>query len=163
MKFELLPNEIFIETFEFFRIFDIFYSFNQLNDHFNKLIGTIPSHFNFKYIQKTRFDRFCKLLLSNLDVKNQVYSLVLSNKDTPGQIKTFLSLFSLNEFIHLDSLTLIQIEENILQKLKSTLPLIPQLHSFHLLDSNDIHLTHPLISNLQILSIPTLSSINNLS
>ncbi|CAF3694582.1 unnamed protein product [Rotaria sp. Silwood1] len=138
MKFELLPNEIFIETFEFFRIFDIFYSFNQLNDHFNKLIGTIPSHFNFKYIQKTRFDRFCKLLLSNLDVKNQVYSLVLSNKDTP-------------------------VEENILQKLKSTLPLIPQLHSFHLLDSNDIHLTHPLISNLQILSIPTLSSINNLS
>ncbi|CAF1304528.1 unnamed protein product [Rotaria sordida] len=163
MKFELLPNEIFIEIFEFLSIFDIFYSFNQLNNYFNQLIRTIPLHVNFKNIQKSIFDRFCKFLLSNSDVKNQIYSLVLSNKDTSDQIKTFLSLFSLNEFLHLHSLTLIQVEENILQKLKLIIPLIPQLHSFHLFDSNDIYLTDPLTSNLEILSIPTLSSINKFS
>ncbi|CAF1494892.1 unnamed protein product [Adineta steineri] len=163
MKFESIPNEIFIEIFEFLSIFDIFYSFNQLNDHFNELIRTIPLHLNFKYIQKSTFDRFCKFLLTNPDVKNQVYSLKLSNKDTCGQINEFLSFFSLDEFIHLHSLTLIQVKENSLQKLKSILPLIPQLHSFHLLDSNDIQLTYPLPSNLQILTIPTLSSIDKLS
>ncbi|CAF1308816.1 unnamed protein product [Rotaria sordida] len=163
MKFELLPNEIFIEIFEFLSIFDIFYSFNQLNNYFNQLIRTIPLHVNFKNIQKSIFDRFCKFLLSNSDVKNQIYTLVLSNKDTSDQIKTFLSLFSLNEFLHLHSLTLIQVEENILQKLKLIIPLIPQLHSFHLFDSNDIYLTDPLTSNLEILSIPTLSSINKFS
>ncbi|CAF1322766.1 unnamed protein product [Rotaria sordida] len=163
MKFELLPNEIFIEIFEFLSIFDIFYSFNQLNNYFNQLIRTIPLHVNFKNIQKSIFDRFCQFLLSNSDVKNQIYTLVLSNKDTSDQIKTFLSLFSLNEFLHLHSLTLIQVEENILQKLKLIIPLIPQLHSFHLFDSNDIYLTDPLTSNLEILSIPTLSSINKFS
>ncbi|CAF1260329.1 unnamed protein product [Rotaria sp. Silwood1] len=163
MKFELLPNEIFIEISEFLSIFDIFYSFNQLNNHFNQLIRTIPLHVNFTNIQKSIFDRFCKFLLSNPDVKNQIYSLILTNKDTSDQIKTFLSLFSLNEFLHLHSLTLIQVEENILQKLKLIIPLIPQLHSFHLFDSNDIHLTDSLTSNLEILSIPTLSSINKFS
>ncbi|CAF1309173.1 unnamed protein product, partial [Adineta steineri] len=74
MKFESIPNEIFIEIFEFLSIFDIFYSFNQLNDHFNELIRTIPLHLNFKYIRKSTFDRFCKFLLTNPDVKNQVYS-----------------------------------------------------------------------------------------
>ncbi|CAF1168751.1 unnamed protein product [Rotaria sordida] len=40
---------------------------------------------------------------------------------------------------------------------------MPQLYSFHLIDSNDIHLIDPLTSNLQILSNPTLSFINKLS
>ncbi|CAF3966141.1 unnamed protein product, partial [Rotaria sp. Silwood1] len=115
-----------------------------------QLIRTIPLHVNFKNIQKSIFDRFCEFLLSNPDVKNQIYSLILSNKDTSDQIKTFLSLFSLNEFLHLHSLTLIQVEENILQKLKLIIPLIPQLHSFHLFDSNDIHLTDSMNKIYQI-------------
>ncbi|CAF1321049.1 unnamed protein product [Rotaria sordida] len=40
---------------------------------------------------------------------------------------------------------------------------MPQLYSFHLIDSNDIHLIDPLTSNLQILSNLTLSFINKRS
>jgi hypothetical protein len=54
MKFELLSNEIVIDCFEYLDIFDIFYSFNYLNDHFNQLIRTILLHLNFKYIQKIK-------------------------------------------------------------------------------------------------------------
>jgi len=158
MKFELIPNEILIEIFEYLSIYDILNSFNQLNKHFNEILRRIPLHLKFANIQKCLFDKFCQLLLSNPEIKNQIYSLKLSNKETPGQIKTFLSLFSLDDFPYLHSLTLIHIHDNILQNL--TL-ILPQLHSFHLIDSNDIDLTNSLTSNLQVLSIPTLSSINS--
>ncbi|CAM4822986.1 unnamed protein product [Rotaria magnacalcarata] len=138
MKFELLPNEILMESFEFLSIFDIFYSFDKLNNRFNQLIRTIPLHLNFKPARKSTFDR-----------------LLLSNKETCHKIETFLSHFSLDQFSHLHSLTLIQVEDYILSKLHLT----PQLYSFHLIDSNDINLVYPLTFDLRILSIPTLRSI----
>ncbi|CAF1024618.1 unnamed protein product [Adineta steineri] len=160
MKFELLPNEIFIEIFEYLSTYDIFYSFNRLNNHFNQIIGSIPLHLKFTNIQKPLFDKFCQLLLSNPEFKNQIYTLELSNKETPDQIKTFISFFSFHDFHYLHSLTLIQISDNLFQHIKF---ILPQLHSFHLIDSNDIYLTNSLISHLQILTIPTLSSIDKLS
>jgi len=153
MKFELLPNELVIECFEFLDIFDIFYSFNHLNNHFNQLIRTIPLHLHFQHSQKSLFDKICQFLLVNSDVKNQVYSLELSNKNTCGQIDAFLSIFSLDEFSRLQSLTLTEVKNENIGKLKSTLPLIPQLSSFHLIDSDDIILICSLTSNLRISSI----------
>jgi hypothetical protein len=159
MKLELLPNEIVIECFEYLNIFEIFYSFDHLNNHFNQLIRTIPLHLHFQQIQKSIFDKISRFLLLNPEVKNQVYSLKLSNKDTSGQIDGFLSLFSLEEFSRLQSLTLIQVQNENVEKLKSMLPLISQLTSLHLIDSDDIILTCSLTSSLRILSIPTLQSI----
>ncbi|CAF3344920.1 unnamed protein product [Rotaria socialis] len=144
-----------MESFEFLSIFDIFYLFDKLNNRFNQLIRAIPLHLNFKLARQSTFDRLCQLLLLNSEVKKQVYSLVLSNRKTCHQIETFLSHFSLDQFSHLHSLTLIQVGDYTLSKLH----LIPQLYSFHLIDSNDINLTYPLTSNLRILSIPTLRSI----
>lgn len=158
MKFELLPNEILRDCFEYLNIFDIFYSFNHLNNHFNQLIQTIPLHLHFQSIQKCLFDKFCQLILLNPQIKNQIYSLTLSNQYTYGQINAFLSFFSLIDFSHLQSLTLIQVKKENTVKLQTMLPLIPHLTSFHLHDSDDMVLNCSLPSNLQILTIPTLST-----
>jgi hypothetical protein len=84
-KFELLPNKIMIECFGYLNAWDIFYSFYRLNYRFDKLI------------QKTIFDQFCTTMLSNSEIKRQIYSLRLSNDDTCGQIQAFLSFFKFHQ------------------------------------------------------------------
>ncbi len=96
-QFELLPNEIIIECFQYLNVFDIFHSFGQLNSRFNKLIRNIPLYLNFENVQKRIFDRFCTEIFLNPQMKQHIYSLNLSNKDSCGQIELFLKLFSLNE------------------------------------------------------------------
>ena len=130
MKFEFLPNEILIECFECFNPLDIFHSFHQLNYRFSKLIRNTPLHLNFEHVRKSIFDQFCKKIFSNADLKRHIHSLQLSNKDTCGEIKKLLSLFSLNEFPHLQSLTLTEVEQDEVEKLKIMLPSMPQLSSF---------------------------------
>ena len=56
MKFELLPNEIFIECFQYLNTLDIFYSFDQLNYRFSILIRNIRLHLDFQEIKKSRFN-----------------------------------------------------------------------------------------------------------
>jgi hypothetical protein len=94
-------------------------------------------------------------------MKQQIYSLRLSNKNQYGQIKKFLSYFSPNELSRLHSLTLIQIEQDNLVQLKSLLPSITQLFSFHLIspqvDDNEILSVLPK-SNLRQLTLLTLRS-----
>ncbi|CAF1137981.1 unnamed protein product [Adineta steineri] len=165
MTLESLPNEILIEIFEYLNAFEIFYSFDQLNIRLYSLIRNIPLHLNFEYCRKTIFDQFCTLLKLNPIIKERIYSLILSNKDTCGQIDLFLSFFSLEEFSHLRSLTLIQIEKTNVHKLKLMLPFILTLHSFHLIDvfdlkteENEILSALPL-SNLQTLAIPSLQAL----
>jgi hypothetical protein len=101
MNFELLPNEIFIECFEYLDTPEIFYSFDHVNYRFSKLIRTIPLHLNCQYASKSIFDQFCRNMLSNPEIKTQIRSLHLLNYNTCTPIKRFLSLFSLNEFSHL--------------------------------------------------------------
>jgi hypothetical protein len=116
MKFELLPNEIFIECFEYFNVLEIYYSFDVLNSRFNKLIRNIPLNIDFQNVRKKLFD----------------------------------------EFSYLQSLTLIQVQEKNMEKLKTILPLILQLYSFRLIDSHiDISNGLP-YSKLQTLYMPRL-------
>jgi hypothetical protein len=156
MKFELLPNEIFIECFEYLNVFEIYCSFDELNFRFNQLIRNIPLHIDFQNVRKKIFDQFCIKILSNPEIQNQIISLKLSNKDTCGQIDAFLSFFSLDKFSHLQSLTLIQVKETNIDKLESMLPLIPQLYSFRLIDSQ-IEIFNLPFSKLQTLSMPRLN------
>ena len=87
MKFELLPNEIFIECFQYLNAPDIFYSFDQLNYRFHTLIRNIPLHLNFQQLKKSIFNQFCQIILSNPEIKQNIISLKLSNKGTRGQIQ----------------------------------------------------------------------------
>jgi hypothetical protein len=143
LTFEILPNEMLIEVFEYLNAVDIFYSFDQLNSRFNKLIRSIPLHLNLQYVRKSIFDRFCTKMLSNPEIKNQIISLKLSNQDTCSQIDTFVSLFSLDEFSNLQSLILDRVPYNENgKKIHSMLFLIPNLCSFH-----SINYTYQLLSS----------------
>jgi hypothetical protein len=112
---------------------------------------------DFQNVRKSTFDRFCMKMLLDPQIKSEIYSLCLSNKDTCGQIQAFLKLFSLHEFSRLQSLTLTQVTEENMEKLKSMLLLTPHLYCFHLRDgdlmNNEILFVLP-ISKLRILSIP---------
>lgn len=126
MKFELLPTEILIECFEYLYILDILYSFDQLNDRFNKLIQNIPLHMNFQHVCKGKFSQFCRQTSLYPEITQQISSLHLSNKDTCGQINVFLPIFSLNKYPNLHSLTLTYVEEKNVFLLVSILPYYAQ-------------------------------------
>jgi hypothetical protein len=148
MKFELLPNEILIECFEFLDAFDIFNSFNQLNYRFNNLIRNIPLHVNFENVNKSIFDQFCTTMLLNSEMKSQIYSLHLSDKYNCLQTKIFLSFFSFDEFSHLG-------------KLETAFPLIipPRFTRISNPESYfEIKLVDLPLSQLQTLSISTIDS-----
>jgi hypothetical protein len=136
-NFELLPNEILIECFEYLNAVDIFYSFDQLNYRFNKLIRNILLYLDFRNVSKSTFDKFCMKISLNPEIKKQIYSLKLSNKDICYQIQPFLSRFSLDEFSHLQLLTLIEVKEHNIPQLKLILPFLSQLVCFRLIDSED--------------------------
>jgi hypothetical protein len=161
MKFELLPNEILIECFEYLNAPDIFYSFDQLNYRFHEIIRSIPLCLNFRNIHRFKFHQFCMQMQSNPDIKQQIISIHLFNKDTCGQIEAFLSMFSLIEFPHLQALTLTAIRRNHMEKLNSMLPFISQLRSFRL--AGAIAEVQELVSDMsmslfQTLSLPSLIS-----
>ncbi|CAF3557485.1 unnamed protein product [Rotaria sp. Silwood1] len=81
MKFEFLRNEILIVCFGYFNALAIFRAFDQLNYRFRTLIQHIPLYLSFEHVSKPIFDKFCKNILSNPDVKIQIYLLRLSNED----------------------------------------------------------------------------------
>ena len=63
---------------------------------------------DFSSISKQNFDFICRLIHPE-----NVISLILSDdNETPGQIRLFLSLFHIDQFIRLHSLTLIRVDES---------------------------------------------------
>ncbi|CAF4357933.1 unnamed protein product, partial [Adineta steineri] len=126
-KFELLPNEIVIECFQYLTAADIFYSFDQLTYHLHTLIRSILLHINFQNIQKSIFDGFCHRIAINPEIKSQIISLQLANKDACEQIQAFLSLVPLNELVHLRSLILINLNADIAKQIKIMLSFLTNL------------------------------------
>lgn len=137
MRFELLPNEVLIECFDYFTISEIFHSFDRLNHRFNQLIRNLPFHLKYHHDQKLIFDHFCRKIVSEPEIKNQIYSIDISNENSCNQIETFLSWFSLEEFPHLRTLVLTGVDQNHALKLKPMLPALTQLEDLHLIKSND--------------------------
>ncbi|UJR07124.1 hypothetical protein I4U23_011412 [Adineta vaga] len=136
MNLELLPNEIFIQCLQYLNAIDVFYSFDQLNDRFNVLIRSISLSLNFNNVyQRFLCDQFCDKMLKDSQIKEQIRSLYLSNKNTCYPIHLFLSKFSLLEFPYLHSLTMTHVNDNIWKQIQSTLPLMSQLTFFRNKDS----------------------------
>ncbi|CAF0884466.1 unnamed protein product [Rotaria sordida] len=156
MKFDLLPNEIFIECFEYLSAFDIFYSFDRLNYRFHTLTRNILLHLNLNYMNKSLFDKFCHKMLLNSEIKNQIISLKLSNKNTSGQLNVFLSFFSFNEFCQLRSLTLIDLNHNNFEQMKSILLLLSDFFNDLMTQTCEI-LFHLSPSKIQLTSILNLN------
>ncbi|CAF1351500.1 unnamed protein product [Adineta steineri] len=135
MKFEQLPNEILIECFQYLNAPDIFYSFDRLNDQFYILIRNIHLHLNFEQVKKPLFEEFCQTIRINPEIKRNIIYLKLSNIDLRGQIESFFSLFALNEFINLRSLSFIgefnYRSEQEEEQVSSMLTLLPNLYRFY--------------------------------
>ena len=124
----MLPTSKFIGCFLFIESIKL-----SLLQSYSK--RNIRLYFNFYHVRKPTFGQFCNTILTNSHIKRQVYSLHLSNKDTSGQIRPFPSWFSLDEFSHLQSLTLTEVEQDDVEILKIILPLVPKLSSFSLIRS----------------------------
>ncbi|CAF1077237.1 unnamed protein product [Adineta steineri] len=155
MTLELLPNEILLECFQYLNTLDIFHSFDGLNNRFYKLIRNISLQLDLQYISNTKFAHFCTKTLSDPKVKQQIYSLKLSNKIIHNQVHFFFSLHSFNEFSQLRSLTLIKMKQNDEAKLITMLPFICQLHCFQVIDSN--------IETKQLLTVLPISKLKRLA
>ncbi|CAF1099271.1 unnamed protein product [Rotaria sordida] len=108
MNFELLPNEILLDFFEYLSAIHLFYAFSSLNSRFNTLLYEQFQrfHLDFQQISKSKFNDICQNCLPS--IINQSISLHLSNDDdTPQQIELFLSHYSqFHRFIHLQSMSL---------------------------------------------------------
>jgi hypothetical protein len=108
MSFELLPNEILLDLFDYFDGIDLFHAFYGLNFRFNYLLDKQyrAFRFDFKSRSKRQFDMICQQQLPK--IADRVISLNLSNDDdTPKQVDLFISYIpSIDQFIHLRSLSL---------------------------------------------------------
>ncbi|CAF1239194.1 unnamed protein product [Adineta steineri] len=127
-KFEFLPNETLLEFFGYLNGIDIYYAFSGLNNRFNQLIRNIPLHANFQNVKSEVFNQFCTQMLLYPSIKDQIVSLNLSDIiGTRGQAQEFLSMFQLNEFSHLRSLTLVEIVSIDGEEMKSMLESLSNL------------------------------------
>jgi hypothetical protein len=109
MNFELLPNEIILDLFEYFSFIHLFHGFFDLNTRFKKLLCQQfrQFHLDFRLLSKTNFDQICQNYVPS--VIDRILSLHLSNDDdTPQQIEFFLSRTDcqLRQFIHLQSISI---------------------------------------------------------
>ncbi len=160
MKFELLPNEILIECFEYLNAIDIFYSFDFLNSRFCTLIRNIPLHLNIENVKKSTLVKFCTKMLLNSQIKEQIISLKLSNKNTFKTVQTLFLFVSLDELFQLRSLILIDLDVTTVRQISSMLPLLTNLRYFRMTGSSygkDEILSSLPASTMQTLSIPRLN------
>ena len=105
-QFESLPNEIFIECFEYLNAIDIFNAFDYLNCRFDNLIRHIPLHLDVGKVEESRVVQSGIKILLNLQVKTQIRSLTLAEGKIFDNIQTLLSFVSLNECSQLQALIL---------------------------------------------------------
>jgi len=124
---DLFPVEILHILFTYFLAHDTLSIFFDVSDYINSVLVAYPYwQLNFKSIRKDHFDLVCQHVRSE-----NVISLTLSDdNDTPGQSELFLSRFQIEEFIHLRSLTLFNIELESLESIFFQLDQLKQLSSF---------------------------------
>jgi hypothetical protein len=108
MNFELLPNEILLDLFDYMNGVDLLCAFYGLNLRFNFLLYKQfrAFHFNFNFASKPNFDMICQQHLPI--IADRVISVSLSDyEDTPEQIKLFFSYpLPFSYFTQLQSLSL---------------------------------------------------------
>ncbi|CAF1169125.1 unnamed protein product [Rotaria sordida] len=104
-----LPVECLYMIFEYFWAQEIFHSFLNVTQYISQVLYNYNGYLlNFKSIRKKDFDLICRSIKPC-----QIQSLTLSDsEDTVEQSQLFLSFFSVNQFIHLRALTLINIDRN---------------------------------------------------
>lgn len=101
---EDLPNELFNQIFSYLTGIDSVYAFSLLNIHFQCLLKEYCLGFDFKSIDKKRFD-----IIFNQYNKQWWKSLRLSNEDISSEIEYFFENYSLiDDVSQLKSLSLVK-------------------------------------------------------
>ncbi|CAF4672248.1 unnamed protein product [Rotaria sp. Silwood1] len=105
--FDLLPAELLHILFNYFSGHEILINFYGLSDYINAILQSYSAYkLNFKSISRYNFDLICRNIRPE-----QVISLILCDSDdTSGESELFFSYFQIEQFIRLQSLTLIEIE-----------------------------------------------------
>ena len=139
-----LPTELLYRILDILDNDTIIFSFGSVCKRFRTIINTYNRYsFNFQSISKPYFNSVCNLI----DPGN-IISLTLSNDNhTPGQIKCFFTLFKIEQFICLRSLTLIQIEEDQFDTMFESKYINLPLHSLSITFRNNFK-TLPLLSSV---------------
>jgi hypothetical protein len=119
-----LPIEILHRIIDYVDKETIFFSFRNVCRHFYNITNTYNQYkLDFRSVTKPAFHR-----LRHFIQPENVISLILSDgHKTPGQINLFISLFDINTFTRLRSLTLIEVDGSDLSvylKHVSTCPLV---------------------------------------
>ena len=122
-----LPWDILHTIFDHLDALNLLHAFVDVNAHLNTIIHSYSRiQLNFKSIKKSIFYYICERIQPE-----QVQSLILSNdKDTPGQIKLFMSLLPLIKFHNLQYLTIHQVDDaNLFSLMLSHMENNPNLYS----------------------------------
>lgn len=124
---DIFPVELLHNIFSYFSSHEILRTFSDVSPYLDAVLLAYPCYrVNFKSIRRTDFDLICQRISPN-----QVISLTLSDdKNTPGQIQLFLSRFQIDQFIHLRSLTLIDIGCDFWEPIVSKISQLNSLVSF---------------------------------
>ena len=103
------PLDMHFMIFNYLWAHEILYSFLNISNYLNSILLSYKKYMiNFESISKSNFDFICRYMRPE-----QVISLILSDKhDTPNQSELFESLFSIEQFTHLRSLKLIELDND---------------------------------------------------
>ena len=126
-RLDLFPVELVHHLLNYFSSHEILRTFSDVSSYLDAVLLAYPYYrVNFKSILRTDFDLVCRRISPN-----QVISLTLSDdRNTPGQIRLFLSRFRIDEFTRLRSLTLIDVGAEFWEPIVSKLAQLPRLRSF---------------------------------
>ncbi|CAF3622400.1 unnamed protein product [Adineta steineri] len=150
--FEDLSNELIYEIFELLDFHYVYNAFYSLNTRFHNLIvnSTLPIEVNLSSISKSTFQRFNKdIILPN---KHRIHSLHLSNLCLYDDISSPIHIIS--EFLHLETLSLNNIELKYLEYLLGTLVSLPCLSSLSIVSADFILNKTPIY--YQVVRLPAL-------
>ncbi|CAF3635580.1 unnamed protein product, partial [Rotaria sordida] len=124
---DYFPMEVLHMVFDYLKPNDLLHGFIEINSYIDTILHSYSRiRLNFKSMNKSTFYYICEHIYPN-----QIQSLVLADDEhTPGQIKLFMSLLPLIQFINLQSINIIQIDNaNLLCLMLSHLENHPQIQS----------------------------------
>ncbi|CAF0798936.1 unnamed protein product [Rotaria sp. Silwood1] len=141
---DTLPVELLNYILNFLDTHTILLSFRYVCKRFYIISNVYDQYkLNLNLCRKYNFYHFCRIINPL-----HIISLILSDDDkTPGQISLFLSFFNLKQFIHLHSLTLLEIDDSNLHIILKDLTYL-LLKSLTIKSRTSLTLTHQTLTCL---------------
>ena len=164
-KFESLPNELLIQSFQYLDAIDIFHSFDYLNCRLSTLIRSISLCLDLGKVGKSKLTQFGIKMLLNPQMKQQIISIILRKNETFENLPLLFSFVSLYEFTQLEALIFSHLDTTSIDQISSMLSLTPSLRYFYTDHSSDWRyqilrsLSESTVKTLVIQTIPDRTSL----